>query len=327
MLKYVVLTCASLFLLVGAVVRADYSVSPPIIEYTTEARDSFSETIRITNNSDRKIRIFPTVNEITLGDDSELLDFVPASMSDRSVSVTSWIEITRGRVELNPRETIKLPVTITVNPSAQPGNYYAFIGLAEASKSDDAEAIVMTRNAPGVIVRLAIPETDVEQLRLVRFSSERFVFDEAKRQIEFEVENVGDTVIVPSGEVIFYDARGIEIAAVPVGVAEAITPRQQAVFRIPIPEAVTLGRHKAFLSLDYGDRQRATIYDTTFFTVVPLQWLITLFVLLVAVTILLAWLYHRSRYIDGIHDGDEVVMVVRNGTVKESKDHDINLKQ
>lgn len=304
-----------------------YSVSPLLIEHTTEPRDSFEESVKITNNLDRKVRIFPTVHEITLGDDGELKEFVPASMSDRSVSVTSWIEVTRGRIEIEPRDTVKIPVVFKINPNAQPGDYYAFVGFAEGAKYAEAEQKVLGGGAPGVIVRLTIPDTHNEQLRLIHFSSDRFIFNEASRQIELEIANVGDNPVTPSGEVIFYNARGVEIGAAPITNAKNIDPNDTAAIQLTIPENATLGRYKAFLNLDYGTNQRATIYDTTFFTVVPLLWIVITFAILVTVAGMLAWFYHRSRYSLPIDTADDVLMTVRNKVESNAQDHDINLKQ
>ena len=122
-MKYVIiiLLCAFSY----PVVAAEYSVTPMLIEHTVEPRDMSEETVKITNTSGRKLRIFPTVNQITLGEGGEIKSFVPPSMSDNTTSITSWISVTRGRVEINPGETIKIPLNITVNPNAVAGEYHA----------------------------------------------------------------------------------------------------------------------------------------------------------------------------------------------------------
>jgi hypothetical protein len=330
--KNILLLCILGNVLVPGFVNAsEYVVLPPLIEHTTGARDLFVENIKISNNTERKLRIFPTVHEINLDDDGRLSEFIPPSMSDRTISVTSWIEVTRSRVEIEPRDTMNLPVTFRIDPNAKPGNYYAFLGFAEGSNADVSEARVLAGNAPGVIVRLALPETNVEQLRLVQFSAGRFIFDSDNRFITVEVENVGDTAVVPSGEVIFYNPRGVEVAAVPVSTNVTLDPKNSQKFSIVIPPEVTMGRHKAFLNLSYGTNQKATIYDTTFFTTIPLLWIVVLFGLLISVTGSSAWLYHRTRHKQVFDDEtDEVSLVVRRGTTrdlnKDSKIHDINLK-
>lgn len=318
-----------LALLVPAVplFAADYAVTPLLIEHDTEPRDSFEESVKITNTTDRKVRIFPTVNEITVGDLGEVKSFIPASMSDNTNSVTSWIAVTRGRVEINPGETIKVPLNFSINPNAEAGEYHAFIGFAEGSKRDEAEALVMTGRAPGVVIRLSIEEKRSEYLRLNSLVVDRFVVNPDDAKISYELENVGGLPIVPKGEIIFYDGKGVEVAAIPVNPEEkTVTQNSKVVFSQNLPDLGPIGRHKALLNVEYGTNLRANLYDTTYFNIVPIIPLTLLFVFLLLTSLLLAWWYHTSRRFELPADED-VAVYVRSGVTTSEKDHDINLKQ
>jgi len=307
---------------------ADYAVSPLLIENTIEPRDMFEETVKITNTTDRKVRIFPTVNEITIGEEGEVKSFVPASMSDNTTSVTSWIAVTRGRVEINPGETIKIPVSFTINPNAVAGEYHAFIGFAEGSKRDEAEALVTSGRAPGVVVRLSLVEKRSEYLRLNRFNVNRFVTETNEAVVTYELENVGDLPITPSGEIIFYNSRGSELNALPVNPdSKPIAPQSKQTFEQTIPELGVIGRHKALLNVEYGTAMRANLYDTTYFNVVPVVYLAIIFGLLLLLSVLLALWYHRSKSQVIDYTEEEVSVYVRSGVVGVEKDHDINLKK
>lgn len=318
-----------LFYLSTSAAFASYSVTPLIIEHTAAPRDMFEEGVKITNTTDHKLRIFPTVNEITLGDEGEIKEFIPASMADNTTSVTSWIEVTRGRVEANPGETIKLPVMISINPNAKPGEYYVFLGLAEGTKREDAEQIVMAGTAPGVVIRIELADTKNEYLRLSSYRVNRFVTDESKAQITYEVENIGDIAIVPRGEVILYDVRGQEISSLEINNDKiSVPPGERVTFANPLPEIGFMGKFKAFLSLEYGATQAATIYDTTYFTILPLQTLLIIFGVLIFVSSIGALYYHRTQV--RVYEGDEegeVPMYIRPGVASNDKDHDINLKK
>lgn len=308
---------------------ADYGISPLIIDRNIEARESFEETVKITNSSDRKLRLFPTVNEITVGSDGEILDFVPASMSNNATSVTSWIAVTRGRVEINPGETIKVPVTVSVSPTAVPGEYHAFIGFAEGSKRDEAELKVQNGSAPGVVVRLSLSEKRSEYLRLQKFSVARFVTKPEDTELTYVIENVGEKPLTPKGEIIFYDVRGSEKATLPVNPEQfEIRAQSSKEFVATIPAIGAIGKHKAFINIEYGSTQRANLYDTTYFNIVPLKILISLFISFLVVSILLALYYHRRTTKHSVRDEEEGVSVyVRSGVSSSDKDHDINLKQ
>lgn len=324
-MKYLFLLCL-LILSAPPVFAADYAVTPIVIDHETEPRDIFEESVKITNTTDRKLRIFPTVNEITVGDEGEVKSFVPASMSDNTTSVTSWIAVTRGRVEINPGESIKIPVSFTINPNAAPGEYHAFIGFAEGSKRDEAENLVTTGRAPGVVVRLSIVEKRTEYLRLNRFNIERFVTALDESTITYELENVGGLPITPTGEIIFYNSRGVELKAMPVNPDRiTIEANDRESFTQTVPDVGTIGRFKALLNVEYGTGLRANLYDTAYFNVVPVVYLAIIFAFLLGTSLLLALWYHRSKS-KIIEDEGEVSVYVRSGIVGAEKDHDINLK-
>jgi hypothetical protein len=325
-MKYLFLIC--LLLVIAPSVRAaDYAVSPLLIEHATEARDLFEETVKITNTTDRKLRIFPTVNEITIGDEGEIKSFVPASMSDNTTSITSWIEVTRGRVEINPGETIKIPVSFRIHPNAAPGEYHAFVGFGEGSKRDEVEAKVSTGRVPGVIVRLSLVEKRTEYLRLNRFNIDRFITTSNEAVVTYELENIGGLPITPTGEIIFYNSRGVEQQAIVTNPErKTIEPNTSMVFEQTIPDIGVVGRHKALLNVEYGTAMRANLYDTTYFNIVPVVYLALLFGFLLLVSLGLAFWYHRSK--EQPYDAEnEVAVYVRKGIVGEEKEHDINLKK
>jgi hypothetical protein len=307
-----------------------HAITPKVMEFTVEPRDTFEETIRITNVTDRRIYIYPTINEIALDEDGAILEYITPAMTDRTTAVTSWIEIQRSRVELGPRESVKLPVTFKIHFNAEPGRYHAFIGLAEASNQPEAEAQVSAGVAPGIVVRLDIAEDAKEQLELVQLKTNRFVFNDETRQLNVVVKNTGDIASTPRGEIILYDVRGNEVAALPINEqAATLEPATEQTFTLSVPDGLSIGRHKAFLQMGYGTTQGASVYDTHFFTVVPVQLLLLMFSILFVGTGLLSWWYHRAlvqqRVIVTDTDGD-VRMIVNPTNSREAHEHDINLK-
>jgi hypothetical protein len=306
---------------------ADYSITPLIVDHTIVARDSFEETIKISNTTDRPLRLFPTVNEITVGTEGSVETFVPASMSNTATSVTSWISITRARVEIAPGETIKVPLTIQVSPNAVPGEYHAFIGFAEGSKRDEAEARVLAGTAPGTVVRLSLVEKRSEYLRLERFAIDRFITSPDEAVVTYELQNVGGLPITPGGEIIFYNNNGEEQVAIPVNTAaKSIAPGATDTFTDTIPDLGVIGRHKAFLNIEYGANQRANLYDTVYFNIIPIKFLVIIFLVLLTLSILMSLYYHRTRRVVSKEE-EEVSVYIRSGVTTAEKDHDINLKK
>lgn len=325
-----ILSLLFFFVSTTSVLAANISVSPLLIEYTTEARDIKQETIKIKNFSDVPIRLFASVNEITLGEDGQILEFMTPSMVDRSVAVTSWIEISRSRIEIPPGGEKEVPVTIRINPTAAAGKYHAFIGFSNAANRDEAEAKTMAGQGDGVIVRISIDEKQSEFLRLVRFVTDRFVLDNGHQRIAYEVQNTGEVPLKPTGEIVFYDGRGREVSSMLVNKdGGEVLPGETKEFIESTPEFKDMGRHKAFLTLEYGVKNKAAVYDTVFFYSLPFSYLIIIFVLLMITVLSVVFLIYRASHrglslVDDVHD---VQMFVRSGHDRDEKDHDLNLKQ
>lgn len=329
MIRHIII---AVLLLPQLVLASDFAVTPLLFDYELEERSIVTETITLTNNTDyRVIRLYASVNEITVGSGGEIKEFVTPSMTDQTNTVTSWIEFSRARIQLQPGETIEFPVTIRINPNAQPGRYHAFIGFADAQNRDEAEAKIKLGQGQGVLVKISLDEKRRDFLRLANFFINRFIVNEDNNALRYEITNPSDKPIAPTGEVIFYDARGNEVAATPVNPnQQSIDPGQTLMFEDSVPITDRVGRHKAFLSVEYGDNQLASVHDTTFFYMVPLKQLLFLFVIIMTIAVVVATIIHR-RYLSPtevteLDDAEAVALFQRSGVTTPAADHDIDLR-
>lgn len=328
MLRSLAALTSILVLTVPGIALAAVTASPLIIDETVEPRDSFEQTITLRNDTAVPVRLFASVNEITLDEGGAIKTFVPASVSDGSVSITSWIAIDRRRIELPPGASTTIPVSVRLNPNAQPGLYHAFIGFGSGTNRDEAEAKVMGGSAVGVIMRINISDTRTELLRLARFTVDRLVTRQDDSSITYAVTNPGDLPLTPEGEVILYNARGEEVAAVPLNTEKRmVAPGETVNFSAPITPKGMFGKYKAFLSLEYGAGQKASVHDTAFFYAAPIPYLIGLFGAIFVLCLSVVFWWRRSLVPygdDDSHDG-HVALYVRPGAVRNDHEHDITL--
>ncbi len=318
-----------LFVDTGSVQAENFSVSPLLIDLETEARENFTKTITLNSLHDTHMRLYVSVNEIEIDDDSKIKAFIPASMSDRTTSITSWVEISRARIDLQPGDVREIPLTVRINPNAAPGIYHAFIGFGRGSNRDEAEKQVLEGKATGVVLRVNIDEKLNEQLRLVTFSTDRFTLDEEGGNLTYKLENVGDLPLTPRGSVFLYDSRGRELKEIEVNKeAREIKPGEVVEFNENLPFMTHLGKTKAFLDLQYGQTNLASINDTNYYYSLPWYYLliivVLLFVVLLTVILLLRRGVTREVHHDGVH---ELPLYVRDGSDRDECEHDINLKQ
>jgi uncharacterized protein YcfL len=324
------LVCTFFIIYSHAALAANYAVSPLIIDHELEKRDIKTEKIFIKNTSGQQIRIFPTVNEVTINEGGSIKNFVEPSMIDkRETAITSWLEIGRGRVEIAPGETKELTLTIRVNPEVEPGEYHAFIGFPEGSNRPEAENKVYSGDVPGTIVRIGVDKVQNEFLRLASFQIKRFVSKSDTEEVRIVLNNPGTDPVTPQGEVIFYDMRGNEVASQKVNEDSAVVaPKTDVTFVMDVPKELGTGKYKAFLTVVFGTSALTSINDTTFFYVIDIIKLLIIFLSVLALALLIALLLHRrySTYEVEEDDHHALPLFVREGK-SEAKDHDIDLSK
>jgi hypothetical protein len=311
-----------------AAAAGTYTVTPRVIDRAVEQRDMVRETVTITNTSDRRVNVFPSVHGVEANATTSLRAPISPADPERTFNMTGWIEIPRGAVELMPGESATLPLAINVHPQAVPGEYHAVIGFGAGRNRPEAETKVAAGTAPSIVVRLEISDTSQEQLTLGTFTVDRFVFDSNNQSVTYVLENTGDGSVSPTGEIIFYNARGSEVGSVLVNPDELVlAPGQREMLTAQVPTDGVMGRYKAFLTISYGANQAASVYDTAFFYMVPWPQFLAFFVILLCIgTLVMVILHRRYRRPHLVADVTHLPVHVYEGT-SESIEHDINLKQ
>lgn len=308
-----------------------YTVAPLVVNQTLNARDIRTETVTLTNTGVSPITIYPTVNNIKQSEDGSIEEFLPPVMSDQTRSLASWVEISRKGIELGVGEVAQVSLVLHINPNPVPGTYHALVGFPFGGNRDEAERKVKDGQAPGVVVTVTIEDTKKEELRLSKFIVDRFVVRETNDAAQYTFSNSGDETVVPHGEIIIYNTSGEEIQTIPVN-AENVTiaPSNVHTFSSQIPTTGLFGKYKAFLSVAYGTKQKATVYDTSYFYVFPMRSIIIVMSIISILTILIAWYIHK-KYFDtkfDLEDTNRISVRVREATSSpHERDVDLSKKK
>ena len=306
----------------------EITVRPFLIDKALVPRESVTETIVLKNAYPTRVAtLYATVNEISVDTSGEIKEFVTPVMTDRTNTVTSWIEITHARLQVQPGETLEVPLTIKVHPYAEPGEYHLFIGFVETNKRSVAEAKALAGEADGVIVKVTVADERKDSMRISSMTVDRFVTDTDNQQVAITVENAGDTTSAPVGELIFYNNRGKEVNSVSINSENSqVGPGETKTFVASIPFSGDIGRFKANVNLAYGENQRANLYDTSSFYMIPFKYLAMVAGLAVLLLVVLLLLLRRSMLLlPASESGDEVPLFVRDGHNPNPKHHDIDL--
>ena len=305
-----------------------HTVSPLALNLDLEKRDIINDVITLTNTSDRRIRVYATVNTVATNGEGVVESFASPVEVDRTNTPTSWIEISRKRTELAPGEKLEVPFTIRMNPQVQPGDYSVYIGFAEGSNRAASVTKVRNGEAPGTIVNISVDKKQNQFLRLERFIIEKFITKDFTNVISISLMNPSAVDVIPKGEIIFYNNSGTEVASAPVNTNDTpVVAGETTVLMMNAPSELPMGKYKAFLSVEFGEFLTNSVQDTTYFYVVPLFQLILIFLTILFLTILLALFVYRKYDTDEVTDGSQpVAMYMKEGKTPEQH-HDVDLSK
>lgn len=306
-----------------------YSVTPLVIDVKAQPRDIIKKDITIKNTGTQPVTLYPTVNNISLKDGGDIQEFIQPVESDRSTSLSSWIEISRRGVDLQAGDSVTIPLVLRITPNPIPDTYHAFIGFGNGGNRDQAEAQVKRGQAPGTIITVNITDDKVSFLKLSRFIVSKFVTKPDNQAAVFTFNNPGDEVLVPTGEIILYDNKGKEVGSVPVNDERvSIQPGAEYTFTTRVPIDGMFGKYKAFLSVEYGTTQRASLQDTSFFYIFPIKAMSIVLAALLVVVMVIAWFLHK-RYLDDdttVDDSEHLTVHIRD-TKSEAQHHDLHISK
>ncbi len=305
-----------------------YTVTPLVIDVKAEARDILTKKITITNTGGAMSTIYPTVNNISLDAGGTIQEFHSPVESDRTASLASWIEISRAGINVPVGESKTIDITLRINPNPVPGTYHAFVGFGNGRNRDEAQAQVNNGTAPGTIITLTIEDKKLEFLKLSRFIIDRFITKQGNQAALYTIKNPGDEALVPTGEIIFYDNKGVEVSSLTVnGEGQSIPPGEEREFKVDVPTQGLFGKYKAFLNVEYGTAQKASVQDTSFFYVLPMKIILSILGVLSIVVIVLALYVHRKYFDDSFVDDSDTLPLHIRDTESDPMHHDIDLSK
>lgn len=276
-MKYFALIITLLFLSPVAAIAAErLSITPAVIDEKALARDIIRHTITVTNTTSAKMDVYAIVNNVDTTSGKQ--DFKNRADVELKDSLANWIQISRGAVELAPGESHEFPMTINVNLNAEPGDYHALISFMWGGSRAYAEANV--KRGVSTAVNVEVYENVKERLQLGSFTSKELFFTTPEVKFTYDLENIGNKDLVPSGEVRIYDRKGKEVGAIPANVEQtSISPNEVGQIASAWTAAGKFGRYKALLDIEYGS-QLGTVNDTIYFWIVPWKTIVGLFLVL-----------------------------------------------
>ncbi|MCK5027576.1 MAG: hypothetical protein KAS07_04100 [Candidatus Pacebacteria bacterium] len=272
-----ILLAICLFITPSAVfaVSDSFSLSPLIVDEKAKPRDILKQTAVLTNNTERKVTIYVTVKNMDLSDGEQVFEHY--NKAEIETSLANWIEIKRSVIELEPGETKRIPYLIQVHLSALPGIYHAKAYFQEGSNRGEAQSRIKTWHA--IDLNIEVLDDVKERLQLSSFAPDKVFFTGSTASFSYLLENIGNRSVAPRGEIRIFNRRGEEVAALPAnGDGTSLLPEATSLLGSAWEATGKFGRYKAYLDIEYGDKQLGTVNDTIFFWIVPWKQILLLFV-------------------------------------------------
>jgi len=245
--------------------ESKFTVTPVVANEKAKPRDIIKKELMVTNNTSQRIDLYISVENIDPNEGAQ--EFVSPGISDLSISLANWVEITRGVIELGPGETRKIPYLIHVNLTAKPGSYYARIQFKEGPKRNEATP---SKEGSALMLNLEVEDDANERLQLGNFISEDSVVFGNSVGFSYLLENVGNRLVEPRGSIRIFNRRGEEVGSVPLNAnGSEINPENKELLAAAWNATGRFGKYKAFLDLEYGENQLASVQDTVYFWVFP----------------------------------------------------------
>jgi hypothetical protein len=212
-------------------------------------------------------------------------------------SVSNWVELSRGVVELNPGEEKTIPFVMRVPRDAVVGSYHARISFYNGTTRDDAEK----RGSIGDVNMNVELTADVKELMQVSsFSTDNVVFSGDDALFKYQLQNIGNQPLDPKGEIRIYDRRGEEVASVNVNnEGKVVSPDKTSQLASVWGAVSGFGQYKAVLDVTYGSQQVASVQDATYFWVIPWKQLLVVSIITLIGLILLS--LHFERWFEDRH--------------------------
>lgn len=255
----------------GVLAAEGVEVKPAIIEDRVDPGSTHSFVLKVQNISDIERTFYLNTKDIKGIDEGGRPLFV--SEGDPTIfNISSWITLPQESVTLGANEKRDIVFSVTVPHEASPGSHFGGIFLeAEPPRLRSTGAGVGV--SVGSLINLQISGDIVEDARLRSFATGRLIYNTLPAQFETRVENLGNTLLRPTGFVEIVDMFGAEVANLRINESNAgVFPDSDRTFTVTWDKTgFTFGRYQAILSLIYGDDVRKTVSASTSFWVLPLK--------------------------------------------------------
>lgn len=217
-------------------------------------------------------------------------------------SLRDFIQIPHNSFYLEHATRVRVPVTIALPPDAEPGGRYGSILTSVTSLPADIEDGTGAQQAAAVVTRIGTlffvtTPGEIERSSALRSFSTRndqLLYSAGPIVFNTVIENTGSVHTTPSGVLRITNLLGEEVGVVEVS-RWFVMPQSLRNRELTWDRELLFGRYTATLELDLGYDEQ-TVTQATVFWVIPLKFVLVVFVSFLILFILFRFIFSRFEF-------------------------------
>lgn len=210
-----------LVLLIGLLFRPNISlaldngivVEPPMQDLVVEATDkTVVMTINYTNNSNSLIGLKLSTIDFGALDESGGVAFLGLNKNviDKKYALASWVSLSENVVNLQPKTSKKIKVTILNKESLSPGGHYAAV-LATLEQEGEGENKVWLNQGLSTLLYVTKKGGEKFDLKFNQLVTHKILWN-LEDNVEVRLQNQGNVHLVPRGLAQVVSRKNVEVA-------------------------------------------------------------------------------------------------------------------
>lgn len=272
------------------------TISPPIFELTLKPGETSSQTIKITNPTQKLMEIYPLVMNFRASGETGEPAFYPATSEEEKFSLARWIKFNQTKLALTPEQVVEFKYQITVPQDAEPGGHYGVVFFAtEPPKPEQDISQVAIASMIGSLILGRVPGDINENGQLEEFSSQRFYF---KGPVKFitRIKNTGNIHFKPQGDITIKNWQGKSVDKIVVNAAKGnVLPDSTRKFEENWPPGKwTVGKFTAVAALTYGETNQNLSSNLSFW-IIPIWFIVLVALILIVIIVLIIWILKKKK--------------------------------
>ncbi len=316
------------------------TISPPTFDYSLNPGDTVLDVIKVYNEGQNAITLYPLVRNFTFRKDDEqgTPEFLPATDDNGGSGLAKWMTVDQKPFVIQPQERVNVSFAINIpKDQAQPGGHYGAILFSTQPPSSNGSDIGLVQQTGSLmLVRVSGDVKEDGRLIEVGFADKQLWYNSRPIDMFARFENDGNTHLRPVGNLFITSWYGRQVASIEInkeyrgvlplsirkfsfGWEGSVIPDPKASFLNQLKTEVSnfaIGKYKAELVLTYGHDNKM-VADVRTFTVWPWRLMIVTAVALFLLILLLTLV--MRAYNKAVIRGYEKMMATTANKKQEKK--------